>query len=407
MVDLHNQPWKALYLIYEIITIAAIRTPLWLLWYIPKSNRPRPTWTLQRSWFRAVVVRLNQKLTPRVGNISFPPFLPAADHRTVLQGRGIKVSWVEPVPGMIVGDLKKWADEAGVECERIPGYWIDKEGYDFPLAEPFKPGEKIIYTLHGGGFIHQSGNPTDPIAMNVKSVLEHSTTVQRCFSLEYRLSTRPPHSSNPFPSALLDAIAGYNYLVNVVGYHPEDIIVEGDSAGGNLALALVRYLVQYHGSGEPRIPPPPGRLLLLCPWPDLGDSHAIKGSSSFTNTATDCLDYSPPSGACRYMADTYIGSMDRKILDTNPYLSPASRSPEMGKVSFEGFPKTFITVGDAEVMLDSVRYLKEKMVEDMGDEKVEYWEAPDSIHNFIVFGAPQEPERTQVLEKVAKWLASE
>ena len=46
-------------------------------------------------------------------------------------------------------------------------------------------------------------------------------------------------------AALIDALAGYNYLVNTVGFHPTRIILEGDSAGGNLALALTRYLLEH------------------------------------------------------------------------------------------------------------------------------------------------------------------
>ena len=39
----------------------------------------------------------------------------------------VKGVWIEPVAAQIVGELKEWAQSAGVECVRIPGYWINRE----------------------------------------------------------------------------------------------------------------------------------------------------------------------------------------------------------------------------------------------------------------------------------------
>lgn len=51
-----------------------------------------------------------------------------------------------------------------------------------------------------------------------------------CF--DYRLA--PEH---PYPAALEDAVAAWDYLM-LLGYGAREVIVAGDSAGGNLALAL-------------------------------------------------------------------------------------------------------------------------------------------------------------------------
>ena len=51
-----------------------------------------------------------------------------------------------------------------------------------------------------------------------------------CF--EYRLA--PEH---PYPAAVDDALAVWDHLM-YLGYGSRDIIVAGDSAGGNLALEL-------------------------------------------------------------------------------------------------------------------------------------------------------------------------
>jgi hypothetical protein len=60
-------------------------------------------------------------------------------------------------------------------------------------------------------------------------------------NLDYRLSRSDPYPDRfPFPAALLDAIAVYSYLVNVVGFEAANVTVAGDSAGANLALSLIR-----------------------------------------------------------------------------------------------------------------------------------------------------------------------
>jgi len=43
---------------------------------------------------------------------------------------------------------------------------------------------------------------------------------------------------------ILDSLNGYLHLIEL-GYAPADIILVGDSAGGNLALSLCRYLIKY------------------------------------------------------------------------------------------------------------------------------------------------------------------
>ncbi len=137
-------------------------------------------------------------------------------------------------------------------------------------------GEKVLLFLHGGGYVILSAHPDSSTSQIPRSIIAHcanaSANVNRSFNLEYRLSTHDPKPrENPFPAALLDALAGYAYLIDEVGFEPADIIVVGDSAGGNLALALVRYLIE-----EDTKLAPPGALILLSPWADMGNSHKEK-----------------------------------------------------------------------------------------------------------------------------------
>ena len=140
------------------------------------------------------------------------------DYLAIKEGPGVKAVWVLPTPALILGEVKAWADAADVVAVRIPGYWLEKGGTKGEEASPAAPGEKVLYTLHGGGYAVCSGHPDDSSAAAVRGLLKYTTTVSRAFSLEYRLSKDPQNTrANPFPAALIDAIAGYNYLVDTVG----------------------------------------------------------------------------------------------------------------------------------------------------------------------------------------------
>ncbi|KAF8624842.1 hypothetical protein AX15_005723 [Amanita polypyramis BW_CC] len=185
--------------------------------------------------------------------------------------RSLRRSWSLGVAAKIGS-----ADAASVAPIRIPGYWMRKNGSDLKVASLPVPGEKLVYHFHGGGYTRLSAHPSAVTANISRELLKHADQVHRTFSIEYRLSsTTPFHVANPFSAALIDALAGYDYLVNAVRFSPIDIIVVGDSAGGNLAHALTRYLVENQKFSTVGIPAPPAGLVLVSPWCDMSDSQDV------------------------------------------------------------------------------------------------------------------------------------
>jgi acetyl esterase/lipase len=283
---------------------------------------------------------------------------------------------------------------------------LHEKNSSIAFGAPATPGEKVIYAMHGGGYCEWSAHPSDPTAEIARSLLQHCGTVHRVFSIEYRLSSTPPDPpANPFPAALLDALAGYNYLVNSVGFSPDDVIFEGDSAGGNLAHALTRYLLEHRNTPGLGLPAIPGALILLSPWVDLGQSHVVRGE-----TVIDHLN----NEQTKFYSDAFLGLHGPDAADVNRYISPASLHPSM-QVSFKGFPRTFIVAGGAEVFLSQIKTMKERMVGDLGvgngvnleegTGQVTYFEAKDGVHDYLNF-AWHEPERTETLRAIAKWISA-
>ncbi|KAF5370846.1 hypothetical protein D9758_002007 [Tetrapyrgos nigripes] len=391
---LRSQPFKTVYLICELVTTCLIRLPLWTITALSSSRRPRSSWSLKRT----LLVRITQRFIFVTGKQKLP------NHHAITPALDAEGVWIEPVPELITGELEIWAEVANVAPLRIPGYWLNKKGEKIePGASPM-PAEKVVYALHGGAYCRLSAHPSDPTAAIARGLLKHVDTVHRVFSVEYRLSSGKPYAvANPFPTALIDALAGYNYLVNVVGFSPSDIIIEGDSAGGNLALALTRYLVEYQNSKSAKLPAPPAALILLSPWADIGESHHNTGSSFFENQKSDYLGVRKQKGY-GYASQAFLGPHGAGAAEVNRYISPASVNPSL-RISFEGFPKTFIVSGSAEMLYDCIVTLKDRMAKDMGEDNVRYWEAKDGIHDFIAIGL-YEPERTQALQAIAEWVSS-
>ncbi|KAI6102185.1 Alpha/Beta hydrolase protein [Pisolithus sp. B1] len=275
---------------------------------------------------------------------------------------------MDEVPHLINAELKIWSSVAKVTSIRIPGYWYAKTSLSPKPPTPIAAGQKVFLFLHGGGFTHMSAHPKSPISVVPRSLVELTDDAPYALSVEYRLSSTYPFAEeHSFPTALLDALAGYNFLARVMGYDPSDIIVAGDSAGGNIALALTRYLVENKGSTEVSLPGPPGHLLV----------------------------------SSRVLA--YVGSFGAGIASCNRYVSPASLSP-LVQAHFIGFPRTFIIAGGMEVFLDQIRSLRDKMVKDMGVTQVTYYEAADAEHDYFVFS--WHPDRPATLKAIQEWLVS-
>jgi acetyl esterase/lipase len=320
----------------------------------------------------------------------------------ITPGPNVNGIWIQPRPDLVFGDIKHAQEVNNVRNIRIPGYWYDKDGVTPDNSARPVPGQKIAYYIHGGAFVSGSAHPSEAYSTIPNGLLHHCPSINRVFSLEYRLLRNIPAVEGAFPAMILDSLNGYMHLIEL-GYAPEDIILVGDSAGGNLTLSLCRYLIEYadekslSGVSLPRVP---GALLLISPWGDVGNSHN-ETRSRIENKRYDYVIAGPMNQ--EYTSWAIGRQMDANIANTNPWISPISK--HVNGVSFRGFPKTFIAAGDLEVLRDQIVVLKETMEREIGEDNVEYYLAPLAVHDFIMLGW-HEPERTDGLKKVAAWVAT-
>lgn len=181
----------------------------------------------------------------------------------------------------------------------------------------------LLY-LHGGAWV--MGSPRSHRAL-VADLARRAGV--RALSIDYRLA--PEH---PYPAALDDAVAGYEWLL-ASGLEPSRIVVAGDSAGGNLALAL---LLRLRDAGTPL----PAGAVVLSPVTDLelgGASHTTRRSVDPFFARADL----------RTFIAHYAGAHD----PWDSYLSPLG-------ADLRGLPPLLIHVGDHEVLLDDAVGLGER-----------------------------------------------
>jgi len=108
----------------------------------------------------------------------------------------------------------------GVRLERA---WL--AGLPCEWHRPAETATGVVLYLHGGGFVLGGAN-THRALISHLAQQAHMAVV----AIDYRRS--PEH---PFPAARDDALRAYQALLDG-GHSPHQIVIAGDSAGGNLSL---------------------------------------------------------------------------------------------------------------------------------------------------------------------------
>jgi monoterpene epsilon-lactone hydrolase len=260
-------------------------------------------------------------------------------------------------PGWLV-----WLHSLGVKIERVEGpvkgEWIS------PRDGP--KNERVVYYLHGGGYISGSAKSCRPITATLARLLGG-----RVFGLDYRLA--PEHH---FPAGLDDAVDGYRWLLSQ-GIDPRSITIVGDSAGGGMTLALA---LRLRDAGEHM----PGSLVCLSPWTDMTSESESRAANSERDSMFVAEDIE------RY-ANAYLGDHSRRDPLASPLLA-----------NLAALPPLLIQVGREEVLLDDARNLHAKVQAAGGSSKLHVYEdVPHGWH----YGGPFLPETREALREAAAFVA--
>lgn len=258
-----RQPLKAAW-IASIIILFPIGFALLLLYYLPKRGRPHPQWTYHQAIGNAILR-------------GFFSFASIVEYRTP--------SSLEPGPEkerFVVMNPAKPASYSGLAKDKsvkpaiIGGVWYPKF-----YQEADENTKLVVLHLHGGAFVLGGVRPKEwgwgpgNLARAIDGYV---------FCPQYRLSSESEPKGR-FPAALQDSIISSGYLLSQ-GIPSSRTVFSGESAGGNLALTLLRYVSEHHN-----LLPSPFATLLCSPWLNLAaDPNSIdRHISSKTDYRTPVL----------------------------------------------------------------------------------------------------------------------
>jgi monoterpene epsilon-lactone hydrolase len=211
----------------------------------------------------------------------------------------------------MVGDRASQAaaDVEEIDLDGVRVYVVTPD--DFPSDDG-----RVVLDIHGGAFVTGGGESCRIMGLHAVGLSR-----VRTWAVDYRM---PP--DHPYPAPLDDCVAAYRALLR--DHRPDEIIVRGGSAGGNLAAALI---LRSRDEGLPL----PAAAVLMTPEVDLTES----GDSFVTNLGLDnVLTESLMSANL-----LYAGNHDL----TDPYLSPLYADFN------KGFPPSMLTTGTRDLFLSN------------------------------------------------------
>ncbi|MCB1328422.1 MAG: alpha/beta hydrolase [Maritimibacter sp.] len=226
------------------------------------------------------------------------------------------------------------------------------------------PGDRAILWFHGGAFVAGTARTHAPMVARLAAATGLEAVLP-----DYRRA--PEH---PFPAANEDARTAFDALV-ARGIAPGNIVIGGDSAGGNLAFGLLAELL---AEGIR-----PAGVVGMSPVTDL----TFSGAAITENVDSDTM-----LPAARH------GDVHRYYL---PGTDPADPRASPLFADYPDPPPVFLQYSAIEILRDDSRRLVEKLRAAGGAVVADEW--PDTPHVFTLF-APYVPEAREGLARAARFI---
>jgi acetyl esterase/lipase len=337
------QPFKALYTLFAVLYELS-KFPLWVLLALPRFTRAHPQWTMKQA-IRMRIVKAFLKHTSAVRaapKLSLEPGL-EGDRFVVLPPAGSYA-------------FKGPTEDREIKPGKVGGTW-----YPAALQRSQAEDADVVLHFHGGAYVIGDGRDKDA-GFAAVTILKHAR-ITHVFAPQYRLSSS---DGGRYPAALQDAVTAYLHLIEKLRIPSSRITISGDSAGGNLALALLRYISEH---GKNLGLPWPGCVWLWSPWVNIQAGLDPKNIALSPQYHTDYL--GPNFG--------YWGSSTLTFNKNprDPYISPLGHP-------FQSKSPIFVQTGRAEVLYDDNIEIAQQF-KDQGT-TVELLVKQNAPHDIILIG---------------------
>jgi acetyl esterase/lipase len=338
------QPFKGLFTAF-IMGVAPLYLSLLSLYYIPRGLRPYQEWSIRTSVARAFYYHLfSYAATIRM--------VPQYTNKDTKLGDRVVVANTAP-SNFYTGVL----EHSTIKPVPFGAIWFP----EVPTAEDIQ-SRKFVLHFPGGAYVIA----TLPSQTGVYPSMVFKKGINAItFYTQYRVAAT---TNERFPAAIQDAVTFYTYLLEL-GIPAKNIIISGDSAGGNLVLALLRYI-----EANKNLLQRPGGAIAWSPWVDISASAIAKYRKS-PNMSTDLV----PCNILEWGLEAYLpGPLEDLPAETQSYISPA-------QYPFTTGTPLVLQAGSLEVFREDICAFAQKMAELPGN-KIKYYEILNAPHHLALCG---------------------
>ncbi|MEM2134165.1 MAG: alpha/beta hydrolase [Candidatus Freyarchaeota archaeon] len=259
-------------------------------------------------------------------------------------------------------DQKRHPIPKEVKIEKVDADGVPAEWQTVPGAKK----DRVLLYFHGGGMVLGSPN-----THRILTVTLGQLTKMRVLSVDYRLAPEHPH-----PAQLEDCTKAYKWLLSK-GIKPKNIVIAGDSAGGNLTLTT---LLKLRDEGIPL----PAGAVCLSPATDWTGSD----ESFFENAKTDPV---LADVGLFWWIPAFLGGAD----PSDPLISPIYGD-------LKGLPPLLVQASTSEMLFGGCKRLVERAKRAGVNATLQTWK--DMPHVFQSFGLYDLPEAKEAIAKIGEFI---
>jgi len=253
----------------------------------------------------------------------------------------------------------------------------------------------VLLFFHGGGYIGYATPAHLKYQFALQKAIRDAGFDLSIFSASYSLAP-----SQRYPVQLNEAADILRYLLETAGRKAETVLVGGDSAGGNLATAVLLHLARPHGKvPELKVR---GRLkgaVLISPWICFDT-----GKNSFSrNEKSDYLTVTSISRASR----AFIGPGAA----FDEYSEPVRVEPAFWKDVAGVVDEVLVWGGGGEVLVDGIRTFAKRIEDGFADasgerQRVSYIEMPHAAHEEQIMNYTLRLQKSESATFIEEWICS-
>jgi acetyl esterase/lipase len=260
--------------------------------------------------------------------------------------------------------LKQSPLPKGIQVKAVDAAGVNAEWQVVPGAVE----DRVLLYFHGGGWVMGSS-----LSHRLFTIALGKATKMRVLSVNYRLS---PEAR--FPAALEDCTKAYQWLLDQ-GIQPGNIIIAGDSAGGNLTLTTILNL------RDKGISLPKGAVC-ISPCTSL-----LPSAMNLKKGETDPI--IADIGAFWWFV-AYQGQ-ESPASPLNPLVSPLFGD-------LKGFPPVLIQATTPELLFEQCQQFIERAKAVGVDATLQAWDG--LFHDWQGFALGVLPESQEAIDKVGAWV---